>query len=358
MERRRTPARRALPVACLAAVALLATGCKDGPVGASAAITVNGHEISMDRVVEISEANAAYYAMQVKAGKDTNGQYQKLLDEARGTGRNTLGMGEVSSSADTLVNYEVLRQELDRLGIEVSAQAIKDARDSLRDNVGGDKELAKIDPVLVDFAARFNASQKAFADHLAKEADKGKEPPTAAERKAQMDDLFGQLVTQQPICLDVILTDTEADATTARERVNAGEDFKAVVADLSIDDQTKAEDGFAGCFSYDQIPTLLGVDLAGAAVGDVAGPLQLPQQDQTTPPAWVVVRVHSTSGPTYEEARAYLEQQVPSTITPTTADKVDLGGAIDKLRRKARITLDPRLGRWDRATGSIVATAG
>jgi hypothetical protein len=71
-----------------------------------------------------------------------------------------------------------------------------------------------------------------------------------------------------------------------------------------------------------------------------------------------VVRVHSTSGPTYEEARAYLEQQVPSTITPTTADQVDLGGAIDKLRRKARITLDPRLGRWERATGSIVATAG
>jgi hypothetical protein len=342
----------------LAAVALLATGCKDGPVGASAAITVNGHEISMDRVVEISEANRAYYEMQIKAGKDTNGQYQQLLDEARGTGRDTLGMGEVASSADTLVNEEVVRQELDRLGIEVSAQAIKDARDSLRDSVGGAKELAKIDPALVDFAARFNAYQKAYAEHLAKEADKGKKPPTAAERKAQIDDLFAKLVTDQPVCLDVILTNTEADAATARDRVNAGEDFAAVVADLSVDDQTKAEDGFAGCFSYDQIPTLLGVDLAGAAKGDVAGPLPLPQQDQTAPPAWVVVRIHSTSGPTFEEARAYLEQQVPSTITPTTADQVDLGSAIDKLRKQARISIDPRLGRWDRATGSIVATAG
>jgi hypothetical protein len=267
-------------------------------------------------------------------------------------------MKEVSSSAESLLNYEVLRQELDRLGVEVTDQAVKDARSSLASNVGGEKELAKIDPVLVDFAARFNAYQQAYATHLAKEADKGKKPPTAAERKAKMDEVFAQLVQDRPFCIDVIVTNTEADASAARVRLNGGEDFAAVVADTSIDDQTKAQDGFGGCFSYDEIPTLLGVDLTGAAKGDVAGPLQLPQQDQTAPPAWVIVRVHSTTGPTYEEARAGLEQQVPATVTPTTPDQVDLGSAIDKLRKKARITVDSRLGRWDRATGSIVSSAG
>ena len=172
-----------------------------------------------------------------------------------------------------------------------------------------------------------------------------------------MDALYQQLVQARPLCIDVILTDTEADATAARERVNGGEDFGAVARAVSTDSQTAAQDGFAGCYSYDDIPTLLGVELTGAAKGDVAGPLKLPQQDATTPPAWVVVRVHSTTGFTREEAQSALEQQVPATVTPTSADQIDPGPALQKLRRKAHIQLDPRFGRWDRATGSIVNTA-
>lgn len=355
MDLRRTPIARL----GLAAVALLAAGtlagCSDDgerAVGRPPAATVDGTAIPESEVVALSEANQAYYRQAIEAGDDTTGELQQLLDDSTGDGEGTIAMTEASASLRSLIVSQVIRDELARLDA-LPSDADRDAvRAQLAENLGGEEEVEKLPDDLLSSYIDSQSLFSAFQASLAAEQDEGVEPLDPAEREAQMRELYEQVAPGLPMCLNALLVDTEEEAASASARVAGGEPFATVAQDVSLDETSAEAGGFLRCLDPAQSETTLGIDLTGYEVGQLTAPVQVGQGETAQ---YAIFQVESLDGPTYEQLLPQLEQQIPAEPVATDPAEVDVEGPLLALLEAADITVDPKFGTWDPATGSIVA---
>lgn len=342
MERRR----RFVRLAAASAVALVLAGgaaaCSSGPLAPDPAATVNGAEITRQDVQDEVDATTAFYADAADAElSDTD--YAALADAAKGEGADTTSRSATTQALLTLIQDELVRQELEAADALPDEAAKQTVRDGLVQQLGADT-LEQLDTRFIDRYVESTALAQALQQLRAEEANAAQEAPDPAEVEAQRDARYEELLTEQPYCFRVIRTASEAEAQAALDRVEGGEDFAAVAADTSVLADQFA-DAFVGCGSAEQLQNALGVDVTGAQEGDRFGPLTTTGSNGE--PAYDVVEVAGTSGPTREQAQAQLETEIPSTVTPVDAASIDLQTEVSALLAEADVWVDPRYGTWN-----------
>ena len=352
MERPRRLARLAAAAGALLLVGT-ASACSSGPLAPGPAVTVNGVEITRAQVADEVAATNRFYADAAEAGLEGT-DYGALADAMDGAGADTVDRGAVTTALLTLVQDELVRQELADADA-LPGQAELDAqREQLTQQVGADT-LKELDDAFIDRFIESQALATALQQLRADTANDGAEAPDPAAVEAQRDERFAQLAEEQPYCFLVIRSDTEAAADAALARIEAGEAFGTVADEVStLKDQYPG--GYVGCGDATQLSNALSVDVSTAAVGDRFGPLETQGASGTA--AWDLVEIASITGPTREVAQAQLEQEIPSTVAPVDPASVDLQVEVGELLADADIWVDPRYGTWNPTTQILEEPVG
>lgn len=332
MENTRTPTRRFALLATVVVALGSLVACSSGPVGRSVAATVEGREISVDQVTDLIEAQQRYLESQVDQPGTDPQALAAALAGITGAGTDTYNMAEASAALESWITYTILIADIEANGGEVTDADRDAARADLVTRLGSEEALAAVDQVLLDFSIDSIAADT-VARRLAAEQ-------STADPEQRIQELFEEIGPTRPLCLNLIVSETEADSQAALARIDAGEEFGAVAAEVSADPATAAANGFAGCASVEQAAEYFGGDYSTAAEGEVIGPVPLNE-------LFVLVEVDSTTGPTLEQMRPELEEQVAAEETNVTGEYV-LGLAL-----AADVTVDPRFGTWDAETGTL-----
>ncbi|HEX2576174.1 MAG TPA: peptidyl-prolyl cis-trans isomerase [Aquihabitans sp.] len=344
-------AQRPLRRARLAGLALVvltgATACGgDGPVGggggSATVATVDGHDISFDDVRDLLQAQERFYAERKEEGvPEEAAQLDELLAGVRGTGRDTLGAAGFSSALQELITYQAVVDELEENDVEIT-DADRDAtRAQLAEQVGGEQELARLDREYVAATVRTQTALAKLQELV--DAEPAADGPTEDELR----ELYEQTKDSQPICLNVILAADEAGAAAAKARVEGGEAFADVAAEVSQDPGSAAQGGFVGCGTPEVAAQTFPGDYTDVAVGDLVGPTP-------TTGGVVLVEIESTTGPTFEQIRPTLEEQLAAEGPEDAAIDVRLAEIV----READVTVDRRYGTWDPGEAASETTAG
>ncbi|MCU1498954.1 MAG: PpiC-type peptidyl-prolyl cis-trans isomerase [Acidimicrobiales bacterium] len=327
-----------------------ATACNGGgPVGRHPVATVDGHDITFDDVQDLMRAQERFYEAerkkQVEAaakGQADTSQVDGLLAELRGTGVGTWGTAGAASALSQLITYEAMVDELAQRGVKVTEADTKKVRDAIVEQVGGEAELKKLDEEFVDFTIKTQAASAAFQAQVAK-AEKG-DTSSAAERDARVRELYEQTKAETPVCVNLIAAADQAAADAALNRVEAGEDFGAVAAEVSQDPGSAAKKGFLGCATSDTVAQSFPADYSDVQAGDVFGPIT------TADGSVVVIQIASLTGPELDQVREQIEAQVDAAgADPQGAATA----ALDELLVAADVYVDSRYGTWDPKTGTV-----
>jgi len=143
----------------------------------------------------------------------------------------------------------------------------------------------------------------------------------------------------QTICLSGIQTTDQATANTVRSAIVAGEPFATAAQADSTDTQSAANGGALGCFSanegaYDTVAA----DVKGLAVGQLSQPL-------ANNGSYLLLVVTS-------EQPAAFDAVIPAVRQAILADgSAKATKQLSGLTKTARVSIDPRYGRWSGASG-------
>lgn len=324
-------------VAVVAAAASLAA-CGSGPVGTRSAATVDGHRIGGDQVIKLLDAQTRFLRSQAKDPANDPAQVNEAMAKFLGGGRDTYASASAADALGSWITYQAIRADLARHGEKVTDADRSEARSQLVQRLGDEAALKKVDKDLVAFSVNSAAAYTALGRVVAKKP--------AADREQQLKELYAATKETTPLCLRIIFSQNEQEAAAAQARLDAGDDFAMVARELSADPTTAAQDGFAGCASVEQAASAFGEGFEAAAVGDVVGPIAQAEG------ASVLVQVAAITGPTFEQVRAKLEQQLDQA---QGGDQVT--AYVSKLLLKADVQLDPRYGTWDAKTGLVTPPA-
>ena len=333
---RRTPRRAAFLAATLVALVGL-TACGTGPVGPRAAATVDGHRIPASKVLDLLDAQATYLRTLSKDAA-SGASAKESLAALLGDGDDTWNSQDGATTLDAFVVQQVVLGELDRRGEKITTDDRAGARSAISSQVGGEAELKKIPALILDFAIERGAAQTALGRVAAK---------AGPDREARLKTLWEQSRKERPVCVRIIVGADEAALAPVKARIDAGEDFGTVASETSSDPETAAAGGHLGCNTADLAAQAFEIDaLRTAKVGDVFGPVLLAGSDGSKQA--YLVQVSSTTGPTFDQARAGLEQQLEQSS----------GSASDEflatLLKKADISVDPRFGTWNEDKAAVL----
>jgi parvulin-like peptidyl-prolyl isomerase len=140
-------------------------------------------------------------------------------------------------------------------------------------------------------------------------------------------------------CVSHLLVATEDEAVAALERINSGEDFAAVAADVSTDGGSSANGGAYPCAPTDQFQTTYVAEYVNAALQAQVGVPTQPVQSQF---GFHVLLVRP------------FESDAEQIVTTLGLDQAGLQVASAEILADATVTIDPRYGRWDADNGSVV----
>lgn len=337
MERRSSLARRA----ALAGTALLLVvglaGC-DGksPVGRGPVATVEGHDITLDDLREIMDAQVSY--VEAVGGSETSGiptsEIEAVVARYEGDNEHTIGTGGAAEVLNVMVEVEVLRSMLEAADGEVTDADRSTARAAIEQQITGSgvTATAELEPLIeleTERASLTAALQRALADDEA--------------REAELREIFeANRASFDRACIQQLPTADEADARTAAQRLDAGEDFVEVAGELSIQPEIAAPGNPATCIPRYQLAGVFGEDAATVATGERLGPADAQG-------AWLIIQVWAEEEATFEDARADIESQVPDGGQAAFAE------ARAEAFAEASVSVDARFGRWDPESGRVIA---
>jgi hypothetical protein len=355
VELRRTPARRTGLAALAGLLVIGASACSGGTglVGKAPAATVGDTEISQADVVAATEATQRFYEYNIDQGQDADGSLAGIVGDLDGDSAHSVGTAGASQVLSEMILTEVKRQELARHDALPTKDEKAKIRSDVESQVGGAAALKKFPAAYVDRYLEQRAVDEAFQAWAAAEADKEVEPLTPDEREAKMRELYQQTAPGRPLCLNAIQASTEQEAQAARARVDGGEDFLAVSKSLVPAGTDFPEEGLIACLSFDEVKTAFDRDFSKDTVGDIVGPVAYTSQ-QGSAPVYLVFRVDSLDGQTYEEMLPQLEQAVPEQPPATDPTNYDSSAQVADAVKGVDIEVNPVFGRWSAARQAIV----
>lgn len=342
------PARVAAIGAAVLGLVLSATGCN---AGRPPAASVEGRDISVERIDQIV---AAY----VEADPEQYGP------QVSGEGEGTYRMDAVSAILNTVLLQMVQSELAEREGA-VATDADREEATSLVETFFAPGAAPSNDPMAqpTEEQAQAQAASLAVfeaipedtrewlidlrADSLALAREVGaSEEELAAEAQRTFDadpDAY-----QDRYCLRVIVVQ-ETDLPAVQDRLAGGEDFGALAAEVSLDESTAQAGGELGqC-----VPTaeLEGAGLAPEVLALVQ-PLEVGEVSGTFPLGDGGVAIFERREATVADVQGEIVATLPPTGEAAVSELVQAEiGSID-------IDIDPRFGTWDAATGTVTPPGG
>ena len=154
------------------------------------------------------------------------------------------------------------------------------------------------------------------------------EPPTDDEVQQELDENAERWVSE--VCASHILVTTVGEAEAALERLDAGEEFADLAAELSQDTSNAADGGSLGCADPDGYVPEFAQATTTAPIGEVTGPVQ-------TQFGAHLILVESRETTPFEEVRdALTDLRTVEAVSEWLADTV----------KAAAVTVDESRGTW------------
>jgi hypothetical protein len=157
-------------------------------------------------------------------------------------------------------------------------------------------------------------------------------------------------------CLNVILADSQANAQTLHNEIAAGTSFATASTSPAADAQVSPPGGQLEC-EYpatvtDQFGATLGPTVAALKTGQLAEPLTLSEQGSTgaTTTFYAVVQMRAHQLVPFATLKSSIRQAI------LTAHVAVVGTTLNRLVRRAHVTVDPRYGTWSPEHGVTVPT--
>lgn len=327
------PLLRALAVAVLALFAAACSGADAGDAGDGAdggagdvAATVGDAEVTVDTLEAEVEARADSTDLASELGADGSGQLREELQ------RNVL---------TELIRSELVRLAADRRDVQVDDADIADARQRLVESVGGDEEFEQ---VLTDSNVSDEQLERTLRDQAIQYEIGGElaDDVTDDDVRTAFDQAEGQYGERREV--RHILTETRAQARDALERIEGGEDFADVAADVSIDPGSGANGGDLGEIGRGATVPEFEEAAFGAEVGELVGPVE-------SQFGFHVIEVTDTiDAQDFSEVRDEIRTQLELTTRGQAFSEF-----VTELIEDVEVTVADAFGFWDPATVSVVA---
>lgn len=343
------PVRAVAAGAALLGLVLSSAACNPGR---PAAATVEGEEISADRLDELLGAF-------VEADADLFGT---RLD---GDGDDTYRMSRTSEVLGTLVLQMAQAELADREGITADEAERTEAEDLVRTSFVSASDLADAPDAPTDpeeaqtraeelSAAVFDAlsdDTRAWlidlrAATLALVNETGDSPE---EISAQAEEIFAAdpSAFADRYCLRAIVVD-EGDLAGVQDRLAGGEDFGALSAEVSIDPQIAQANGELGqCLPEGQ--------LAEAGLNEqlvpIVEPLQVGDVSEPFALAEGAVAIFERREVTFTDVQAEIEATLPGPEAAAAELVRDQLEDVD-------VRVDPRFGTWNPTAGTVIPPTG
>jgi PPIC-type PPIASE domain len=157
--------------------------------------------------------------------------------------------------------------------------------------------------------------------------------------RGKVSDLLASQVMSTGLMIHVqlIMTDTQAVADTAKQRIDAGEDFATVAKEVSGESQVQTNGGDLGWLAADQLTSSYGTDLANAASSQEIGTLTVVQSNSK----FYVLRVVERD-PNGTLPDSVISQRKSSALSEWLAAQTEaLGDKIQRLLKTSQIPPDP-----------------
>ena len=304
----------------IAALAVLTTACSTLTPWAA---KVNGESIvtsDLDKELEAILSNKRYLE-QVEGAN--------LAGGVTGSGQNTFTTAFVGRILTRQIFFELIEQEVERRKLKItSADEEAAALDVIASftTAEGDESIYRAFPEdyrreLVERQARVTALQEALSDT---------EVDQAAVEKFYADnpELFART------CVSHILVATAEEAAAAKARIDGGDDFSAVAAEISTDPGSGANGGELGCVpSGSFVPEFESV-METLPVGQVSAPTQ-------SQFGYHLILVTERTTQPLDEATPEIRERLLS------EGQASFEAFVDEALAKAEIEVNPRYGRFD-----------
>jgi parvulin-like peptidyl-prolyl isomerase len=334
--------RRGLVPVWLALLALIGSGCAQayGDAYAPVAAVVNGNEIPES---ELLGTLRLQLDPQTKAALGGEGRAAKYLDAQR-------------SVLSLLVQTEVMVSQARKLGVTVSEGEVSDQLDRIKGRFDSEEKLLatlQIGGLTLERLGgqvRKGLLQDKVAAEVAKGAVPDEELRNVYEQNKHVFDVQFR-VAHILICdkrdpasglCTVESSDDDDLATLLAKRARDGADFAGLARRFSADKGTAGDGGDLGWLSQDRVPANFGTAIAKLQPGGVSDPVR------TNLGVHVVKLLQR--GRSFEEARDEIEQDIGGERLQKAVNAF-----LNKTIAASSITVNPRYGRFDHKTQSIVA---
>ena len=255
----------------------------------------------------------------------------------RGKGKGTFDPTFVARVLTREIFYQLVSDELGRRKLKVNAAALNAAKQSVVQQVGGDKVLAKFPAGYRSSLERRTAELDTLTKALAKVNPVKAPDPRAfyADNKATYDTYA---------CVSHILVKDKATADDLAARIGRGEDFAALARTQSIDNQgpgggSAAKGGDLGCADPAGYVPEFATAVKAQAVGQVSAPVQ-------TQYGFHIIKV-TARPPTYEQVLPQVEQQLQQQVQQESQGALNTW--LQDAVKKAKIKVNPRYGSFSKS---------
>ena len=329
--------RRLLPVVCLAG-ALVVAGCSSFGVRNRDAATVNGVGIPTRRLTEMVQAQL--------------GQQQQQQQQQQGQTQAQDIEGVTRQALEGLIQFELVLDGIRDAGLRIEESDVDARMAQLKSQV--EAQGQKYEDVLRERNITDGVIRDQQRVQLAVDLIAVKLVPYAPDAQLlkvldKRKDEFLQLHVRHVLAKD------KQTADKARKELLASGDWRDVAKRLSIDPQSKEKAGDLGFNGKGQTvkqfeTAEFGLAGQGNCKGKTQGTCSSPiSQPVKTQFGFHVLQVVGVRQPTLDnDLRAKLEP----TVKDRRQDAVQRW--FDGLVKQAEVTINPRFGRWDSASGKVV----
>jgi len=288
------------------------------------------YELSlMDTTTEEGQFLSSYYGQQVQ-------QYQVMLASAS------------DSVLDELIEDAVIQKKAQETGLSVT---LAEAREQIRTDVESSlaaqassitstETISGPTPVPTSIpATMIDQSLQTTLTRMGLSASSFERLVQRSMLRSKVSDLLASEVVSTGLMIHVqlIVTDTQAVADTARQRIEAGEDFAGVAKEVSSESQVQENGGDLGWLAVDQLTSSYGAELANAASSQEIGALSVVQSNSRFYVLRVVERNENGTLPD-----SVISERKSSALTVWLAAQTEaLGDKIQRLLKPSQIPPDP-----------------
>jgi parvulin-like peptidyl-prolyl isomerase len=238
---------------------------------------------------------------------------------------------QTAAYLSTLIQWTAVEQSAQsELGYETDQEAIDAEIETILFDSGyvGDLDGFLSDQNVSKTGLERYANQVLIEDAVVEEVTPTVEKPTLDDAQSAID---AAPLEFTEVCASHILVETEEEAQAVVDRLNAGEDFATVAAEVSIDSGSGADGGSLGCGPAASYVPAFAEATAAAEIGKVTEPIE-------TEFGYHLILVESRTVATPEDVLPFMEEQMVNAATDAW-----LLAAVTA----ADVTVEAEYGTWE-----------